>query len=80
MPHDSVSLNLDPDEALVLFELLSRWSEDEKPLEPLDASEVYALDRVQGKLQGILVEPLQADYPAKVEKARLQLRLRSGAA
>jgi hypothetical protein len=73
-------VTFDADEALVLFELLSRWSNDGKSLEVGDASEATALDGLLAQLEKQLVDPFQANYAERLEKAREVLRRRGGAA
>ena len=82
MQHEAnaFSVPLDADEALVLFEVLSRWSNDEKPLEVTDSSEATALNAVLAQLERQLVDPFRADYAERLEKARAALRRRGGAA
>jgi hypothetical protein len=82
MQHEAntFSVALDADEALVLFEFLSRWSHDGKPLEIADASEVATLDGILCQLEKQLVDPFRADYAERLEKARAVVRRRGGAA
>ena len=72
----SVSLSLSNDEALVLFEWLSR--EDQKGAIPTqDESEQRVLWELEGQLERALVEPLEGDYSAKVAAARERIKLGS---
>jgi hypothetical protein len=82
MQHEAhtFSVMLDADEALVLFEFLSRWSNDGKPLEVADAGEATALDAILAQLEKQLVDPFRADYAERLQKARAELRRRGGAA
>jgi hypothetical protein len=73
-----ISLELDDDEALVLFEFLHRWESDGN-LEITDPSEGYALERLQGALESTLVGIVGPDYDALLETARKGLRERAGA-
>jgi hypothetical protein len=68
-----VSIDLSRDEAIVLFELLSRFSDNDK-LNVEDQSEVTALWSLCGKLESTLVEPLQPDYSQLLTSARNNLK------
>lgn len=72
------SFALGADEALVLLELLSRWSNDGQPLQVNDSSEKVALDGLLCLLEKQLVDPLKSDYVKRLEEARTALRLRGG--
>lgn len=64
-----VKLEIEEDEALVLFELLSRFS-DSDVLEIVDASEDKSLWSLQCNLEKQLSEPLSSNYQSKLERAR----------
>lgn len=68
---EPVNLELSPDEALVLFEWLSRTDQDDA-LEPLVEhwSEQLALWAVLGKLEGVLAEPFDPSYKELLLAAR----------
>ncbi len=66
-------LQLSPDEALVLFEFLARFSHDER-LEIADPAEELVLWGVFGQLERALVAPLAPDYVARLAAARGRLR------
>ncbi len=68
-----VSLNLSPDEALVLFELLSRYSDSDR-LEIIDQAEQRALWNVCCLLEKELAEPFDPAYLALLSAARDRLR------
>lgn len=68
-----VNLTLSKEEALVLFEFLSRFSEEER-LEIKCQSEAQVLWNVQGSLEKRLAEPLSKEYSSILEKARKKLR------
>ena len=75
---DSAEIRLSPDEALALFELLSRWSEENAVPTP-DAScfestaECAVLLAVLADLQKQLVAPFREDYAEAVKAARRRL-------
>ena len=68
-----VSLSFSRAEALVLFEFLSRSSE-QKSLEIRDQAEQRVLWDVQAELEGLLAEPLSKDYDVHFKKAREEVR------
>ena len=68
----NVNLTLSKDEALVLFEFLSRFSENEK-LEIKDKSEEQVLWNLQGGLEKLLSEPFSKEYSLLLERARKKL-------
>ena len=70
-----VTLELTSAEALVLFELLSRWEETDAPSVPLmDHAEWEVLWRINGRLESALAEPFRPDYLDLLERARDSLR------
>jgi hypothetical protein len=73
MDSDPVALTLTHDEALVLFEFLSRFLDDEH-LTLEDQGEERALWKLQGMLESRLVEILLPNYTELVEQARTRLR------
>ena len=68
----NVNLTLSKDEALVLFEFLSRFSDEEK-LEIKGKSEEQVLWNVQASLEKLLSEPFGKEYSSLIEKARKNL-------
>jgi len=68
----NINLTLSKDEALVLFELLSRFSDQEK-LEIKDKSEEQVLWNVQGDLEKLLSETFSKEYSSLLDKARKNL-------
>ena len=66
-------IELSADEALVLFELLQRFSETEV-LSIEDKAEERALWNVCCLLEGQLVEPFATDYSSLLASARARLR------
>lgn len=74
-----VTLNLTPDEALVLFELLHRW-EDRDAIDPvLLPGEQVALWNLSCALERVLVEPFESAYAEKLTEARQRLAEAGGA-
>ena len=68
-PESGVTLSLTHDQALVLFEWLSR--EDGKSDLPTEhPAEQKVLWEIEAQLERALVEPLQPDYAALVSAAR----------
>jgi len=85
MTHDlnpdpgGAQIRLSPDAALVLFELLSRWSSDEGASTPDEAcfespAEIGVLHGLLAELETQLSPPFQADYPLLLKHARDRLR------
>jgi hypothetical protein len=68
----SVSPDLSPDEALVLFELLSRYSETDR-LEVADEAERIVLLNLLCSLESTLVPPLRENYAELLAKARARV-------
>jgi hypothetical protein len=74
----AVTLELDHDAAVVIFELLSRHSEGEGSSLALLPADQCALDQLLGCLERKLVEPLSPNYRDTVERARTSLLQRFG--
>lgn len=68
-----VQISLSADEALVLFEFLSRFDESNE-LTIVDQAEERALSNLLGPLQKQLVPPFQQDYVEQLQQARNRLR------
>ena len=68
-----IELKISKNEALVLFEFLSRFSENDT-LDIEDQSEARVLWNLLGVLEKELVEPLQGDYHELIRSARNELR------
>jgi len=77
MTDQSVDISLTKHEALVLFEFLARFGQQET-LSIEDPAEEYALWRVQGQLESMLVEPLKPDYKELLAESRKILRDKFG--
>jgi hypothetical protein len=72
MSEETVVLRLSKDEALVLFELLSRFSAEER-LEVKDRVEEQALWNLECLLEKELAEPFSPDYAKIIEEAKSRL-------
>jgi len=77
---DRAQINLDCDEAVVLFELLSRWSNSKPPETPDSAcfestAEGAVLNTVLYSLERQLVAPFKPDYDLILRRARKALAL-----
>lgn len=66
---DEVKLNLTQDEALVLLEFLTRFS-DQQTLKIEHQAEARTLWNLQCILESALTEPLQSNYAELLESAR----------
>ncbi len=73
MVGEPVRLELTADEALVLFEFLTRYGESSS-LNIVDQAEQRALWNLQCLFEKQLVEPFRPDYVELVEAARNRLR------
>ena len=69
----SVSVTLEDDEALVLFDLVSRYV-DSGELAIRDQAEQRVLWNLLATLESSLVSPFQSDYVTLLERARASLR------
>ena len=72
-----VDVKFSKDEALVLFEFLSRYAENDI-LGTEDSAEINALSSLQAKLEKLLVEPFQENYSELLESARDSIRNETG--
>ena len=68
-----VSISLTVDEALVLFDLLHRWEDDDRVSAPQHASEQVALWNLSALLERELREPIDPRYADLVAQARCRL-------
>ena len=76
--HGEVTIKLERDEALVLFELLSRWIDDAPSPTPAaecfdSPAELFVLRELSERLKVILTEPFRSDYLSILEAARARL-------
>ncbi|MBU0679473.1 MAG: hypothetical protein KJ626_15335 [Verrucomicrobia bacterium] len=69
---EEVKITLSPEEALVLFEILSRFEESGR-LEALDPAEARALWNAQATLESTLTAPLDDKYRELLRRAKLNL-------
>jgi hypothetical protein len=74
----AVSVDLEPDEALVLFELLASRKDLAAQLK-LEAPERNVLWALEAALERKLVPPLQSNYEAQLSAARKSVVERLGA-
>lgn len=73
-----LTLRMERDEALVLFELLSRWIEDAPSPTPAaecfdSPAELFVLRELSERLKLKLSEPFRSDYLSILEAARARL-------
>jgi hypothetical protein len=71
---ETTTINLTQAEAVVLFEFLSRFDENDQ-LGIYDKAEELVLRNILGAFERVLVEPFAADYLEKLEAARETVRL-----
>lgn len=69
-----VNLTITKDEALVLFEFLTRFNETERPDIFEDQSEQKTLWILEGQLKKRLAEPFRPDYKEIINEARNKIR------
>jgi len=74
MANDKVNIELTKEEAIVLFEFLSRFNENDNLSRLEDQSEQRVLWNVECILEKQLSEPFRADYQKIVKKAREVVR------
>jgi hypothetical protein len=78
----SMVVRLQREEALVLFDLLSRWLTDERGHAVCeyveDDAELWALNGLLCSLETTLVEPFQHDYGDLISRAREEVRVWNG--
>jgi hypothetical protein len=72
--NEEITIRLDKDEALVLFEFLSRFNEKENKEIFEDQAEEKILWIVEGQLEKILVEPFMPNYQDILLEARNRIR------
>lgn len=79
-PHSEALL--EPDEQLVLFELLQRWIGEERGASIraaiIDDAELWALNTLNGELERLLAAPFESSYVPLLEAARGRLRAKNG--
>lgn len=73
MTDQPVEISLTKHEALVLFEFLARFDHEET-LSIEDPAEEYALWRLEGALESLLVEPFKPDYKELLAESRKAVR------
>jgi hypothetical protein len=73
MDNKEISIGLTRDEALILFEFLSRINQTDHDNILEDVSEQKVLWTIEGQLERILVEPFKPDYLEIIKAARKRL-------
>lgn len=71
--NEKIQIEISKDEAIVLFEFLSRFSEEEI-LQIEDQSEARVLWNILCDLEKILVEPFAINYTEILQKSRDKVR------
>ena len=72
--NDKITIRLDKDEALVLFDFLSRFNSEKHKDIFHDQAEEKTLWQIEGQLEKILVEPFMPNYQDILIEARNRLR------
>lgn len=70
---EDVNIALTGDEALVLFDLLHRWEDNEQVSPPRHEAEQIALWNLSAVLEKVTAEPFLPDYARLVSEARTRL-------
>ncbi len=73
MSIEKINIQISSSEALVLFEFLSRFRDNER-LDIVDQSEERVLWDILADLETKLIDPFKPDYQALLEKARNEVR------
>jgi hypothetical protein len=75
-PDGSIGVAFSYDEALVLSDLLARWTDRDGPFNrvPLDQAERRVLSDLTASFEPLIDEVFDDDYDAVVERARAALR------
>lgn len=71
---DEIEIKLNKDEALVLFDFLSRFNKSDRNEIFEDQAEQKTLWLLEGQLEKQLVEPFMPDYKDIINKARNKIR------
>jgi hypothetical protein len=70
-----IAITLTSDEAVVLFEVLHRWEDnDYRDVEIADSSEQIALWNLSCLLERVLVEPFRSNYGDLLHAAQARLK------
>jgi len=74
MTAEQIAISLSHDEALVLFEWLTRTGAGEQPAAFEDQAEQRVLWDLKSALESVLTEPLREDHRQLVAAARARIR------
>ena len=74
MEKKEISLKLTKDEALILFEFVSRFNENDNKEIFNDQAEEKIFWVIEGQLEKILVEPFMPNYQNIIQQARSRIR------
>jgi len=74
MEKKEISLKLTKDEALILFEFVSRFNENDNKEIFNDQAEEKIFCVIEGQLEKILVEPFMPNYQNIIQQARSRIR------
>lgn len=70
-----ITINLSDEEALLLYDLLSRLPNDQTMLDLSDDTDLQVIWNLESSLEKQLIEPLSNDYKQLVANARAQQRV-----
>ncbi|MEM7230443.1 MAG: hypothetical protein AAF432_16710 [Planctomycetota bacterium] len=68
----SVTITLEPDEALALYNAIAKLDDADLDFMP-DRAAHWVMNRIQGQLERTLAEPFMSDYGERVEHARRRI-------
>lgn len=74
MAEDKTQLELSRDEALVLFDWITRFNNRDEETSFEDQAEQRVLWNLEAMLEQVLVEPFDSNYEAILAKARAKVR------
>ena len=74
MEKKEISLKLTKDEALILFEFVTRFNENDNKEIFNDQAEEKIFWVIEGQLEKILVEPFMPNYQNIIQEARSRIR------
>jgi hypothetical protein len=75
MAQETVKIELEKDQALVLFEWLTKQCDADSPI-GIELIELFAMDCLQAKLYAELEEPFKPNYQKILSDARSRLTVR----
>lgn len=72
---EKINIQIDSDQALVLFEFLAELSDGNRVVSYLLPAEELALSALEAALEGVLVQPFEDNYAELLADARARLEV-----